>query len=30
MLASGAAGTFPIPVTIVPGDLTDDLIDLLA
>ncbi len=30
MLASGAAGTFPIPITIVPGDLTDELIDTLA
>ncbi len=30
MFAGNWAGTFPIPVTIVPGDLTDDLIDALA
>jgi nucleotide-binding universal stress UspA family protein len=30
MLAGRVAGTFPIPVTIVPGDLTDEEIDALA
>lgn len=29
-IASDAAGGFGIPVTIVPGDLTDDQLDLLA
>lgn len=29
-LAGKAAGTFPIPMTIVPGDLTDEEIDALA
>ncbi len=29
-IAGGGAGTFPIPVTIVPGDLDDELIDSLA
>lgn len=30
MLAGKAAGTFPVPVVIVPGDLTDEQIDALA
>ncbi len=30
MLAGGNSATFPIPVTIVPGDLTDEEIDALA
>jgi len=30
MLANAAAASFPIPVTIVPGDLTDEEIDALA
>ncbi len=30
MLAGKAAGTFPVPVVIVPGDLTDEQIDSLA
>lgn len=30
MLANAAASSFPIPVTIVPGDLTDEEIDALA
>jgi nucleotide-binding universal stress UspA family protein len=29
-LAGKASGTFPIPITIVPGDLTDHEIDALA
>lgn len=29
-LAGKAAGTFPVPVVIVPGDLTDEQIDALA
>jgi len=30
MLANAASASFPIPVTIVPGDLTDEEIDALA
>jgi nucleotide-binding universal stress UspA family protein len=30
MLANAASTSFPIPVTIVPGDLTDEEIDALA
>ncbi len=30
MLAGKAAGTFPVPVVIVPGDLADEEIDALA
>lgn len=30
VLAGKAAGTFPVPITIVPGDLSDDEIDALA
>jgi len=30
MLAGKTAGTFPVPVVIVPGDLTDEQIDSLA
>lgn len=30
MFAGAMAGTFPIPVTIVPGDLSDDEIEALA
>ena len=30
MLAGRASGTFPVPVVIVPGDLTDEQIDALA
>lgn len=30
MFAGALAGTFPVPVTIVPGDLTDDDIEALA
>jgi len=30
LFAGAAAGTFPIPITIVPGDLTDDEIEALA
>lgn len=30
LLAKDATGAFPIPVTIVPGTLTDDAIDVLA
>ena len=30
MFAGAMAGTFPIPVTIVPGDLSDEEIDALA
>ena len=30
MFAGAMAGTFPIPVTIVPGDLHDEEIDALA
>ena len=29
-LAARASGTFPVPITIVPGDLSDDEIDALA
>lgn len=29
-LASGVVSTFPIPITIVPGDLTDEEIDAIA
>jgi hypothetical protein len=29
-LIAGAAGAFPIPVTIVPGDLSDADIDALS
>jgi nucleotide-binding universal stress UspA family protein len=29
-LAGKASGTFPIPITIVPGDLTDEEIDSMA
>jgi nucleotide-binding universal stress UspA family protein len=30
MLAGKAAGTFPVPVVIVPGDMSDEEIDALA
>lgn len=30
MFAGAAAGTFPVPVTIVPGDLSDEEIEALA
>lgn len=30
LFAGAAAGTFPIPITIVPGDLTDEEIEALA
>lgn len=30
LLAGKAAGTFPVPVVVVPGDLTDEQIDALA
>ncbi len=30
LLAGKASGTFPVPVVIVPGDLSDDQIDALA
>ncbi len=30
MMANAASASFPIPVTIVPGDLTDEEIDALA
>jgi nucleotide-binding universal stress UspA family protein len=30
LFAGAAAGTFPIPISIVPGDLTDDEIEALA
>ena len=30
MLAGKASGTFPVPVVIVPGDLSDEQIDALA
>ena len=29
-MMAGAAGSFPIPVTIVPGDLSDEEIDALS
>ena len=29
-LAGGSAGTFPIPITIVPGDLSDEELDGLS
>ena len=30
VLVAGVAGSFPIPVTIVPGDLSDEDIDALS
>jgi nucleotide-binding universal stress UspA family protein len=30
MMTAGVAGSFPIPVTIVPGDLSDENIDALS
>jgi hypothetical protein len=29
-MMAGAVGSFPIPVTIVPGDLSDEDIDALS
>jgi hypothetical protein len=30
LIAGPAAGAYPIPVTVVPGNLTDDQVDMLA